>query len=224
MSEYQLSAEPRDDQGTGASRRLRRGGKVPAIVYGGGKDPMMIAVQHNVLMHAHEQRELSGLFRLQVGKSPLSVILRDLHMHPYKPFIMHADFQQVSATETVRIDVPITVKGDDICPGVVTQGGILSRDLTKLEVECRADAIPEYIEVDVSRLDIGDAIYLTEIKLPDGITLVDLMDFDQLDEEEQLVADSIVVSVHPPAKEEMDEVPEEEGEVEIEEEESPDED
>lgn len=210
MSKYQLSAERRDDKGTGASRRLRRGGKVPAIIYGGGKDPIRIAVQHNMLLHAHEQHELSGLFRLNVGKSALSVILRDLQMHPFKPFIMHADFQQVRATETVRIEVPITVTGDDICPGVRSQGGILSRDLTKLEVECRADAIPEYIEVDASQLGIGDAIHFTEIQLPDGVILVDLIDFDQLDEDEQMAANNIVVSVHPPTKEEADEEVEEE--------------
>jgi large subunit ribosomal protein L25 len=202
MSKYQLSAERRDDKGTGASRRLRRGGKVPAIIYGGGKNPVNITVQHNVLMHAHEQRELSGLFRLNLGKSALSVILRDLQMHPVKPFITHVDFQRVRATETIRIEVPITVTGDDICPGVRSKGGILSRDLTKLEVECRADAIPEYIEVDASQLDIGDAIYFTDIKLPDGVILVDLMDFDQMDEDEKMAANSIVVSVHPPAKEE----------------------
>lgn len=223
MSNFQLTTERRDGKGSGASRRLRRADKVPAVIYGGGADPLMIAVAHNALMYAHEQRQLSGLFRVNAGGETASVILRDLQMHPYKPRIMHADFQRVRATETIRIDVAIHVSGEDICPGVKTNGGILTHDLVQLEIECRADAIPEYIEVDASQLDIGDSIHLTDIVMPEGTILVDLMEFDKLDEDEQLAANHIVVSVQPPAKEETDEEEEAE-EIEMVEPEAPEED
>ena len=171
---FELNAEPRSDMGKGASRRLRRAGKVPAIIYGGNKDPEALTLSHNeVLRNLENEAFYSHILTVKSGANETQAILRDLQRHPSKAIIMHMDLQRVSATETLRTSVPIHILGEDIAPGV-KEGGLVSHDLTEVEVECYPKDLPEYIEVDISALEVGDSIHLSALKVPEGVELTEL--------------------------------------------------
>jgi large subunit ribosomal protein L25 len=186
---FELEAETRTDLGKGASRRLRRTNGVPAIVYGGGKDPKQITLKHNILMqHLDNEAFYSHILSLKVDGKAEKVVLRDLQRHPAKPIIMHADFLRVNEDEVIKMNVPLHFLNEDVAPGVKTQGGAVSHLFTEVEIACKGKDLPEYIEVDVADLNIGDSIHLSEIKLPEGVEIVALMQgADQ---------DQAVVSVH----------------------------
>ena len=171
---FELNAEPRSDLGKGASRRLRRAGKVPAIIYGGNKDPEALTLSHNeVLRNLENEAFYSHILTIKSSANETQAILRDLQRHPSKAIIMHMDLQRVSATETLRTNVPIHIIGEDVAPGV-KEGGLVSHDLTDVEVECYPQDLPEYIEVDISALEVGDSIHLSALKVPEGVTLTEL--------------------------------------------------
>jgi large subunit ribosomal protein L25 len=171
---FELNAESRTDTGKGASRRLRRAGKVPAIIYGGDKDPEALTLSHNELLRNLEHEAFySHILMINTGGSTTSAILRDLQRHPSKPVIMHVDLQRVSANEELRTQVPIHFVGEDVCPGVKA-GGLVMHELTDVEIECFPKDLPEYIEVDMSGLEIGDTVHLSDLKVPDGVTLLEL--------------------------------------------------
>lgn len=221
---FVLSAEKRHEFGTSANRRLRRQGWVPSIVYGGNKEPQSLTLRHDSLVHAYERRDLSGMFTLNVDNKPMSVIVRHVQHHPYKPLIQHIDFQRVSKTEILKIEVPIRVVGDDQAPGINVEPGILRQNLNEIEIECTADSIPERIEVDISTLHLGDSIHLVDIQLPEGMSIPALLDYEDMSEDEQQAANVVVAAIAAPKMEEEEkaEVEEEEegmGETEIEEEE-----
>ncbi len=210
MSEFDLIAESREDVGKGASRRLRRAGKVPGIVYGAGKNPAMIALNHNQLEKqlAHESF-YSKVLDLKVGtKRKEKVVLRDLQRDPARPKVLHVDFQRVKATETLHMRIPLHFLGEEEAPGVRLQRGIVTHRVTDVEVECLPADLPEYIDVDVSALEIGDVIRLTEIKLPERVAIVDLLGYQTMDEDERAAADQPVVSIQPPVAEEVEEAAE----------------
>ena len=185
---YELNAEPRSDLGKGASRRLRRAGKVPAIIYGGNKDPEALTLSHNeVLRNLENEAFYSHILTIKSGANETQAILRDLQRHPSKAVIMHMDLQRVSASETLRTNVPIHIIGEEVAPGVKA-GGLVSHDLTDVEVECYPKDLPEYIEVDISTLEIGDSIHLSALQVPDGVTLTEL--------ERGEDHDASVVSIH----------------------------
>ena len=185
---FELNAEPRSDMGKGASRRLRRAGKVPAIIYGGNKDPEALTLSHNeVLRNLENEAFYSHILTIKSSGNETQAILRDLQRHPSKAIIMHMDLQRVSATETLRTNVPIHIIGEDVAPGV-KEGGLVSHDLTDVEVECYPKDLPEYIEVDISSLEVGDSIHLSALKVPDGVTLTEL--------ERGEDHDASVVSIH----------------------------
>jgi len=171
---FELTAEPRTDMGKGASRRLRRDGKVPAIIYGGNKDPEAVTLSHNELLRnlAHEAF-YSHILTVKSGGTETSAILRDLQRHPSKPVILHADLQRVSATESLRTHVPLHFSGEEVSPGVKA-GGLVSHELTDVQVECLPKNLPEFIEVDISGMGIGDSIHLSGLALPAGVELVEL--------------------------------------------------
>ena len=171
---FELNAEPRNDTGKGASRRLRRAGKVPAIMYGGGKDPESLTLSHNeVLRNLEHEAFYSHILTIKVGGSDTPVILRDMQRHPSKPVIMHMDLQRISAREKLKTNVPLHFIGEDTAPGVKA-GGLVSHELTEVAVECLPKDLPEFIEVDISALDIGDSIRLSAVTVPDGVTLTEL--------------------------------------------------
>ncbi|WP_297527493.1 50S ribosomal protein L25/general stress protein Ctc [Thiohalobacter sp.] len=193
---FELNAEPRSDQGKGASRRLRREGKVPAILYGGGQDPQPITLSHNELFHALEHEAFfSHVLEIRLGDRTENAVLKDLQRHPAKPIIMHADFQRVVKGQAIRMQVPLHFTGEERAPGV-KEGGLITHHITAIDVECDPTALPEYIEVDVSGLGVGDVVHLTDIALPDGVVLVDLLGTEGMSEEELAEVNQPVVSIH----------------------------
>jgi large subunit ribosomal protein L25 len=172
---FELNAEPRNDTGKGASRRLRRAGMVPAILYGGNEEPRALTLNHNQVLRSLEHEAFySHILTVNIGGTDTRAVLRDLQRHPSKPTILHVDLQRVSATEKLRMHVPLHFLGEDIAPGVKLGGGMVMHELIEVEVECLPQDLPEYIEVDISALDVGDSLHLSDLKVPQGLTLVEL--------------------------------------------------
>jgi large subunit ribosomal protein L25 len=176
---FDVFAQPRSDTGKGASRRLRRQGLIPAIVYGGHQEPVMIALRHNqILRHLEHESFYSHVLNLKIGEVESSVVLKDLQRHPAKPFILHADFLRVSQDEKLRMVVPLHFVNVEQSPGVKA-GGNLSHALTELEITCLPRDLPEYIGLNVAAMAIGDIIHLSEIPLPEGVALAHVPDPDE---------------------------------------------
>ena len=173
---FELEAKVRTDQGKGASRRLRRlNNEIPAVIYGGDKDPMSITLSHDDISHAVENEAFfSHIITLKVGKDAEQVIIKDLQRHPAKPFIMHADFQRILADEEITVNVPLHFLNEDKSKGVKLGGGIINRILNEVEISCLPAKLPEYIEVDLLDLDIGESLHLSDITFPEGVASVAL--------------------------------------------------
>ena len=187
--DFSLDAEPRSDLGKGASRRLRRTGRVPAILYGAGVDPESISLDHNKIRHNLENEAFySHILTVNLEGKKQKVILRDLQRHPAKPVILHMDFLRVSDDQEINIHVPLHFIGEEVCHGVKMEGGQISHQITEVEVTCLPKNIPEFIEIDSTELHIGDAVHLTEIKMPEGVTLTALTHGEGQDQQ--------VVNVH----------------------------
>ncbi|WP_297373711.1 50S ribosomal protein L25/general stress protein Ctc [Acidiferrobacter sp.] len=173
---FELNAEMRSAKGTGASRRLRRAGKVPGILYGAGKDPVMLSFEHDPLWH-HTRHEafFTSILSIKVdGKIIDQAVLRDLHMHPYKPRVAHVDLQRVSATERLHLPVPLHFINQGSAPGVKLQGGLVAHLVTEVDVSCLPSQLPEFLAVDVGNLHVGESIHLSNLAVPEGVTLTDL--------------------------------------------------
>lgn len=174
MSEdFIVHAKSRTEQGTSASRRLRRTGMVPGIVYGGEGEPVRIAIDHNeVLRHLEHEAFFSHILKVEIDGKSEDAVLKDLQRHPAKLQILHIDFMRVVAGQVFRMTVPIHFTGEEAAPGVKNDGGVLDRMRTELEIECLPKNLPEYIEVDVSAMNVGDVIHVRELTLPEGVTSV----------------------------------------------------
>jgi len=167
---HTIFAEMRDVQGTGASRRLRHAGHIPAILYGAGKDTAMLTLNHNSLIHNMDDESFhSSILTVDIGGKKERAILRDVQMHPYKQQIMHIDLQRVSATDKIHMNVPLHFNGADEAPGVKLEGGIVSHLINELDIICLPDDLPEFLAVDVSELHLGDSIHISDVPLPDGV-------------------------------------------------------
>ncbi|HQU17059.1 MAG: 50S ribosomal protein L25/general stress protein Ctc [Chromatiales bacterium 21-64-14] len=181
--EFELNAEVRSDKGKGASRRLRRTDKVPAILYGGGTESLPLVLDHNeVLRRLRHEAFYSHILTVKVAGREEKAILRDLQRHASRLQILHMDLQRVSETEVIRVHVPLHFTHADIAPGVKQSGGVVSHQVSEVEVECLPKDLPEYIEVDLSQTQLDQTIHLAELTLPEGVALVDLMhgaDHDQ---------------------------------------------
>ena len=179
MSEsFEVVAQTRSDEGKGASRRLRRQGLVPGIVYGGHKEPQMITLSHSDLLRKLEEESFySSLLDLKVGDVAAKVVLKDLQRHPAKPFILHVDFQRVSMQERLRMTVPLHFENEEIAKGVKA-GGKVSHNVTEVEISCLPKDLPEYIEVDIAEMEIGDIVHVSELALPEGVELTSSIDVD----------------------------------------------
>ncbi len=172
---FVVEAEVRSAHGKGASRRLRKEGKVPAIIYGGKGEPQPIAVNHNELSKQLKiEAFYSHILTVKIGGASEQAVLKDLHRHPVRNEIMHMDLQRVLADQLLRMHVPLHFKGADIAPGVKTGGGIIEHHLIQVEVECLPKDLPEFIEVDLSALNVNEAVHLSQLKLSGGVTLVEL--------------------------------------------------
>ncbi len=171
---FELTAETRSDTGKGASRRLRRAGRVPAILYGGDEPPVPLTLELRELMHNLENEAFySHVLTVRVDGQPTQAVLRDLQRHPWRPEVLHLDLQRVSATEKVHVRVPLHFVGDDHCPGVKA-GGLVTHELVDVDVACLPGSLPEFIEVDISAMEVGDTLHLSDLKLPDGVVLTEL--------------------------------------------------
>ena len=171
----EIKAVKRDVKGTGASRRLRRAGSVPGVVYGGDQAAVSIELDHKELFmqFRHEAFHASILSLVLDGKAE-SVLLRDYQLHPVRNTIQHIDFQRVSATEKIHVKVPFHFINEDVAPGVKLGGGNISHIQTEADISCLAKDLPEFIEVDLGKLETGHSVHLSEIKLPKGVEFVQL--------------------------------------------------
>ena len=176
MSDFELHAETREDVGKGASRRLRREHDlIPAIIYGGHEEPRKVALPLNELKHSlNNEAFFSHILTIKLDGRNESVVLKDLQRHPYKRIIVHVDFQRVRENEALTMRVPLHFINEDKCPGVKTEGGVISHVMTEVEVSCLPKDLPEYIDVDVGAMHLNDSIPLGELKLPEGVTLTAL--------------------------------------------------
>ena len=189
---FELVAEFREMQGKGASRRLRHEGKVPAILYGGHTEARALSLSHQKLMiMLDNERFYSTILSLKMGDQTQQAILKDVQRHPFKNAILHMDFQRVEENEKIRISIPLHFTGAAVSPGVKSQGGIVSHMRTEVEVSCLPKHLPEFIEVDISGLSLNESIHLSQLKVPDGVALIELAKDD-----------AAVVAIHSPRAEE----------------------
>ena len=207
-ADFNLTAEARTDAGKGASRRLRRAGRVPGIMYGAHKDATPITLNHTELArHLENEAFYSHILTIKLGKDNVQAILKDLQRHPYKPIIMHADFLRVSADEEIRVNVPLHFLNEATSVGVKQHGGVISHLMTQLEVYCLPKDLPEYIEVDVAKMDIGDSLHISDLKLPSGVTSVELSHGEEHDQPVVAIHHARVTVEEEPAEEAAAEVP-----------------
>ena len=169
-NEFLLHAQVRTDAGKGASRRLRRlQDLVPAIVYGGGRPPQSISISHKDFSRALENEAFySHIVSLDIDGTAEDVIIKDLQRHPAKPRLMHADFVRIVKGQKITVNVPLHFTNEDSCVGVKLHGGVISHIETDIEIICLPRNLPEYVEVDMAEVDIGDTIHLSDLKLPEG--------------------------------------------------------
>lgn len=173
--DFDLIAELREDQGKGASRRLRHKGKVPAIIYGAGRPPRALVFDQNkVLKQLENESFYSSVLNIKVNDKRQAAILKDLQRHPAKNMIMHMDFQRIVDDVEIKMNVPLHFIGEDVAPGVKTGGGAVSRLLNDVEVSCLPKNLPEYLEVDISELELDAMLNLSDIKLPKGVEIPQL--------------------------------------------------
>jgi len=169
---FEISAEPRNDQGKGASRRLRHSGKVPAILYGAHAEPTRLALEHHkILALSADEKFYSTIISVSVGGATQPAIVKDVQMHPAKAAVMHVDLQRVMENEKIRLHLPIHFKGAAGSPGVKTQGGVVSHHMADLEVICLPKDLPEFIELDLSNMNLNDSLFVADIKVPAGVTV-----------------------------------------------------
>lgn len=169
---FVVEAEVRKTSGTADSRRLRHAGKVPCVIYGGGDDNINLIVDHNKMMHQLEVEAFhSAILNIKTSDGEQKAILRDVHRHPYKPQVMHIDFQRVSSKVKLTMSVPLHFKGDNSSPGVKDEGGIMTHLLNEIEITCLPADLPEFVYVDISHLHMGESFHLSEVQLPEGVEL-----------------------------------------------------
>jgi large subunit ribosomal protein L25 len=191
---FELVAEFRDDQGKGASRRLRRDGKVPAILYGGHIAPRALALDHTrLVLLLDNERLYTTILNLRVGEETQAAVLKDLQRHPYKNQVLHIDFQRVLEDEKIRMRVPLHFANEATSVGVKQQGGVVSHLRNDVEVLCLPKDLPEFIAIDLQDLAMGQIIHLSELKLPEGVELPELIHG----------YDAAVVSIHAQRAEEV---------------------
>lgn len=171
---FVLEAEVRNDLGKSASRRLRRMDKVPAILYGAGKEPTSLSVDHKSLLHKLENEAFfSHILTVKLGSVEENAILKDLQRHPSKPIVLHMDLLRVNMSEKIRVHIPLHFINEEQSPGV-KEGGLVTHSMTDTEISCMPKELPEYLEVDLGSLDLDGIIHLTDIKLPAGVEIVEL--------------------------------------------------
>ena len=185
--EFNLIAEMRDDRGKGASRRLRHQGKVPAIIYGAGREPRALMFDHNKVLRELENASFySSILTIKVGDKSRAAIVKDIQRHPSKKQILHIDLQRIVEDEKIRMQIPIHFLGEEEAVGVKIGGGSVSRLMTEIEVSCFPKDLPEFLEVDISELELDQMLYVSSISLPKGVEVSEIL----------LEQDQAIVSIH----------------------------
>lgn len=162
----------RNLQGTGASRRLRNSGKTPGIVYGAGEQPQLIELDHNALWHALKKEVFhSSILDLEVAGKSQPVLLRDVQYHPFRQLVLHVDFQRVDAKVKLHTKVPLHFMNQETNPAVKLGGAVISHVVTEIEVECLPGDLPEFVEIDLSKIEAGQSLHAKDITLPKGVSL-----------------------------------------------------
>jgi large subunit ribosomal protein L25 len=173
--DFDLIAEIREDQGKGASRRLRRSGKVPAIIYGAGRPPRQLTFDHNrVIQQLENESFYSSILNIKVGEKSQAAIVKDIQRHPAKRIIMHMDFQRIVEGEKIKMNVPIHYLNAEESIGVKQEGGSVSQLVNDVEVSCLPKDLPEYFEVDIAELKLNEMLHLSDIKVPEGVEIPEL--------------------------------------------------
>ncbi len=180
--DFDLVAEIREDQGKGASRRLRHAGKVPAIIYGAGRPPRALTFDHNrVIQQLENESFYSSVLNIKVGEKSQAAILKDVQRHPSKALIMHMDFQRIVEDQEIKMLVPIHFLGEDVAPGVKLGGGKVMHLINEIEVVCLPKHLPEYLDIDVAELELDEMLKMSDIKLPEGVEIPALAQGEEAD-------------------------------------------
>ena len=166
----EFTAFPRSAQGTGASRRMRVAGKVPGILYGADKPAVPIELDHQALSrHLKMEAFHASILDMSLEGAKQQVLLRDVQMHPFRQIVLHVDFQRVDKSKKIHMKVPLHFINAEICPGVKIGGGIVNHVFNELEIQCLPDDLPEFITVDLAKLDIGHSMHINEVAMPKGV-------------------------------------------------------
>ena len=210
MSEQvNLNATNRDTEGKSANRQLRRSGSVPAVIYGGEKDPIRISILEKDIAKAAETPGFATqILNINISGEEQNVILKELQRHPATQRVLHADLQRVDPDTKISISVPVRFLNEDNCVGVKMRGGAISRLINDIDITCLASNLPEYLEVDVAELDVGDSIFLSALNLPEGVEIPALALGEDRDQAVVSITEAKVLDVEP----EVTEIEGEEGE------------
>ena len=212
-----LNASNREVEGKSSSRKLRRDGSVPAVVYGGEKDPIRISILEKDIAKASEVPGFATqILNINISGEEQNVILKELQRHPATQRVLHADLQRVDPDTKINISVPVRFLNEDNCMGVKMHGGAISRLINDIDITCLASNLPEYLEVDVAELDVGDSIFLSALNLPDGVEIPSLSLGEDRDQAVVSITEAKVLDVEPelvePSDDEGDQASDDSGE------------
>ena len=199
MSEQvNLNAEAREIDGKSSSRKLRNAGSVPAVIYGGENDPIKVSILEKDITKASEVPGFTTqILKITVSGEEQSVIVKELQRHPATQRVLHADLQRVNPDTKISITVPVRFINEDICVGVKTHGGAIARLINNIDISCLASNLPEFLEVDIAELDVGDSIFLSGLNLPDGVEIPSLALGDDRDQAVVSVTEAKVLDIEP---------------------------
>jgi len=173
MATIEFTAFPRSSEGRGASRRMRRTGKAPGIVYGGTTPPQPIELDHNALIHALRNEVFhASILTMKVDGASTQVLLRDVQMHPFRNEVLHVDFQRIDPSRKIHMKVPLHFVNEAQSPAVKSEGAIISHVMTEIDIACLPKDLPEFIEIDLSELDTAHSLHVSGVKMPAGVTVV----------------------------------------------------
>ena len=204
MSEQvNLNATNRDVEGKSSSRQLRRAGSVPAVIYGGDKDPIRISILEKDIAKAAEIPGFATqILNINISGEEQNVILKELQRHPATQRVLHADLQRVNPDTKISISVPIRFLNEEICKGIKMHGGAISRLINNIDITCLASNLPEYLEVDVAELDVGDSVFLSALSLPEGVEIPSLALGEDRDQAVVSITEAKVLDIEPEVIEE----------------------
>ena len=201
-----LNATGRETDGKSSSRRLRRAGSVPAVIYGGDKDPIRISILEKDIAKASEVPGFATqILSVNLSGEEQNVIVKEIQRHPATQRVLHADPLRVNPDSKISLSVPVRFINEEICIGVKMHGGAISRLINNIDINCLASNLPEYLEVDVAELDVGDSVFLSSLDLPEGVEIPSLALGEDRDQAVVSITEAKVLDVEPEIVESADE-------------------